>query len=157
MKSGAVPLARWEGEGGSLGTQDITQPPRPRGRSLAPVLGREGMKIQVRDDGVPVADALRAHVKNRLGLTLGRFGDAIDRVVVRFSLAKSKRLGERQCEVEVRLRPERLVVEDTAHELRAAADHAIDKVTRLVTRVLQHDDHTIPSAPPPRLRRAAKP
>jgi ribosomal subunit interface protein len=156
LKSGVVPLARWEGEGGSLATQDIAPPQRTRRRSLAPALEHEAMKIQVRDDGVQVADALRAHVKSRLGLTLGRFGDAIDRVIVRFSLSKSARLGEQQCEVEVKLRPERLVVEDSAHELRAAADHAIDRVTRLVTRTLQRDDHQLPAGSPARLRRAAK-
>ncbi len=115
------------------------------------------MKIQVRDDGVKVAEALRTHVKRRLALTLGRFGDAIERVIVRFSISKSNRLGEQHCKVEVRLRPERLVVEDHSNEPLAAADHAIDKVTRLVARTLQEDSPMMRAGPPARLRRAPKP
>lgn len=152
MKSGGVPLARWEGEGGSLAT-----PEQPRSRQHEAALQHQAVKIHVRENGVEVTHALRAHVTRRLALTLGRFADAIDRVVVRFSTAASKRLGERRCQVEVKLRPERLVVEDSADELRAAAEHAMDKVARLVTRALQRDEHTIPSAPSPRLHRAAKP
>jgi ribosome-associated translation inhibitor RaiA len=157
LKSGAVPLARWEGEGGSLVTPPRARRPRTRARTGAtPALKHHALKVHVREDGVEVADELRAHVTRRLGLTLGRFGDAIDRVVVRFSLAKSKLLGERLCQVEVKLRPERLVVEDSANEALAAADHAIDKATRLVTRALRRDDATTPSLAT-RSRRTPKP
>jgi ribosomal subunit interface protein len=158
LKSGAVPLARWEGEGGSVADHDADRPRSTRGRpGEIPAVEHEPMKVQILDDGVEVAEALRTHVRRRLGLSLGRFADEIDRVIVHFSISESKRFGERHCKVEVKLRPESLTVQDTANDLLAAADHAVDKAVRLVARTFQDDSGLGTGARAARLRRVAKP
>jgi len=42
------------------------------------------MRVQIRRGGVKLTAALRAHIELRLGLVLGRFGDRVGSVVVRF-------------------------------------------------------------------------
>lgn len=159
MKSGAVPLARWEGEGGSLADEHPS--PSPKGRlrlHAASSTENEHMKIQIRGRGVEVAETLRTHVKHRLGLALARFGDEIDRVIVRLSASKSQRFGDKRCELEVRLRPQSLTAEDSANDLLGAVDHAIDRVVRRVARTLEHEhESSAAGRPPPRVRRASKP
>jgi ribosomal subunit interface protein len=114
------------------------------------------MKVQIRARGIALPEPLRAHVTGRLERTLGRFGNEIDRVIVRFSICADERFGERRCELEVRLRPQRLKAEDNASELLAAADHAIDKAARLVARTVQLDAEFNRLAPYPRASRSAK-
>ena len=96
------------------------------------------MKVHIQERNVQVTEALRAHVERRLGLVLGRFGDRIGRVTVRFS-GPNGRTGEpaTRCQIDVSLRPQNVRAGDTDADLFAAVDHASDRVSRSVARVLE--------------------
>ena len=96
------------------------------------------MRIQIRERNVKVTEDLRAHVEGRLGFALGRFGDRIGRVMVRFSGngAEGGSLDQR-CRIEVDLRPRSVMVEDRDVDLFAAVDHAARRVARSVARALE--------------------
>lgn len=91
------------------------------------------MKVQIRERQVEVSDVLRTHVQQRLGLALGRFGDRIGQVVVRFSLVGL----ERRCEIDVLLRPRRVQVADTDADPFAAVDRAAERTSGVVDRELE--------------------
>lgn len=96
------------------------------------------MKVEIRRQrNVLVTEVLRAHVEGRLRLALGRFGDRIGRVTVRFSGANG-RTGEQatRCQIDVSLGPRDVRAGDTDADLFAAVDHATDRVSRSVARVL---------------------
>lgn len=96
------------------------------------------MKVQIRERNVHVSEVLRAHVARRLGLVLGRFGDRIGQVTVRFSGANG-RSGDQatRCQIDVSLRPRSVRAGDTDADLFVAVDHATDRVSRSVARVLE--------------------
>jgi len=95
------------------------------------------IKVQIRTTTVEVSEVLRAHVERRLGLALARFADRVGRVIVRFSHADGERkVSYKCCEIQVGLRPMRVQVEDTDRDLFAAVNHATDRVSRSVARVL---------------------
>jgi ribosomal subunit interface protein len=100
------------------------------------------MKIQIRERDVEVTARLRAHVERRLGLALGRFGDKVQLVTVRFSRAHEPGNAVKRCQIDVGLRPRLLRAGDTDADLFAAVDHASDRVSRSVARALDLDaDH----------------
>ena len=96
------------------------------------------MKVEIRQRDVEVTEVLRAHVERRLGLALGRFGDRIGRVMVRFSGADGL-TGEKvtRCQIDVSLRPQNVRAGDTDADLFAAVDNATDRVSRSVARILE--------------------
>ena len=96
------------------------------------------MKIQIRNGGFEVTEALRTHVESRIGIALGRFGDRIARVTVKFSGAneRSGNAGAR-CQIDVGLRPQSVRAGDTDADLFTAVDHATDRVSRAVARVVE--------------------
>ncbi len=49
------------------------------------------MKIQIRGRNIGVTKVVRTRVERRLGFALGRFGERIDRVLLRFSDANGER------------------------------------------------------------------
>jgi putative sigma-54 modulation protein len=96
------------------------------------------VKVEIRRQrNVQVTEVLRAHVEGRLGLALGRFGDRIGRVTVRFS-GQNGRTGEQatRCQIDVSLGPRNVRAGDTDADLFAAVDHASDRVSRSVARAL---------------------
>jgi putative sigma-54 modulation protein len=95
------------------------------------------VKVHIQERNVQVTEALRTHVERRLGLVLGRFGDRIGRVTVRFS-GPSGATGEpvTRCQIDVSLRPQSVRAGDADADLFAAVDHASDRVSRSVARVL---------------------
>ena len=96
------------------------------------------MKIHLRERNVQVTDVLRSHVQRRVGLALGRFGERIGRVIVRFSDADGLRSRvDKRCQIEVGLRPRSVRVEDMDANLFTAVDHASDRVSRSVARALE--------------------
>ncbi len=98
------------------------------------------MKIQIRERNVVVTEILRAHVESRLGLALGRFGERIERVIVRFSHTHDHRSGlDKRCQIDVGLRPRSVRVEDMDVDLFVAVDHATDRVSRSVARALERE------------------
>jgi ribosomal subunit interface protein len=98
------------------------------------------MKIQIRERNVVVTEILRAHVESRLGLALGRFGERIGRVIVRFSHSDGQRSGlDKRCQIDVGLRPRSVRVEDMDIDLFVAVDHATDRASRSIARALERE------------------
>jgi ribosomal subunit interface protein len=96
------------------------------------------MKIEIPHCNVDVTDALRDRVERRVGLALARFADRIGRVIVRFSQVDGDTSGgHKRCQIEVRLRPRRVDVEDTDVDLFAAVNHATDRAARSIARALE--------------------
>jgi putative sigma-54 modulation protein len=104
------------------------------------------MKIQIRDRNVETTEILRAHVERRLGVALGRFGERIVRVVVRFSDTGV----DKRCQIDVGLRPRSVRVEDTDADLFAAVDHAVDRISRSVARAIERERAVDEATLPPR-------
>ena len=98
------------------------------------------MKIQIRERNAEVTEVLRAHVERRLGIALGRFGERVGHVIVRFSDTNGHQDGaNKRCQIDVSLRPRSVRVEDTDADLFAAVDHAADRVSRSVARALERE------------------
>ncbi len=96
------------------------------------------MKIHIRERNVQVTEVLRSHVQRRVGLALGRFGERIGRVIVRFSDTDGLRSRvDKRCQIEVGLRQRSVRVEDMNADVFTAVDHAADRVSRSVARALE--------------------
>jgi ribosome-associated translation inhibitor RaiA len=86
------------------------------------------MKVNINWPGTPVTAILRAHVEQQVGLALGRFGDGIGAVMVRFS----SRAGESNCEINVALRVREVRVEHAHADPLRAVDHAAARLSERV-------------------------
>lgn len=97
------------------------------------------MQVDIRARKIEVDDALRVHIDRRLRFALGRFGERIAKVTVRFEDANGARGGvDKQCHIDVALRPSgNVVVEDIDADLRAVVDRAADRAARAVDRDFQ--------------------
>jgi hypothetical protein len=94
------------------------------------------MKIQIRQAGGPLTKAQRVNLERRLLQALGRFGEQIDRVSVRFSAAEGIP-GLVRCQLEVTLDFEVLRVEDSDTNILLALEHAAARAARSVARVIE--------------------
>jgi ribosome hibernation promoting factor len=98
------------------------------------------MKIQVRARSVELTPTIRAHVDSRLNLALGRFGERVDKVIVRFSPGDAHNgKPEIRCRIEVALRPRPVTVEDADADLFAAVDRASERLFRSLARALERE------------------
>ena len=100
------------------------------------------MKIQIRTRNVEVTEILRAHVERRLGFALGRFGDRIARVIVRFSDTNGPHRGgiDKRCQIDIALHPSANVrIEDTDVDWFTSVDRASDRASRCVARACTLD------------------
>jgi len=98
------------------------------------------MKIQIRGRNVELTKILRAQVERRLGLALGRFGERIARVLLRFSETDGHRGGaDKRCQIDVGLRPRSVRVEHTDADIIVALNHAADRASRSVARALERE------------------
>lgn len=99
------------------------------------------MRIQLRARDVELTEALRAHVERRLGFALGRFGERVGRVSVRFSDTNGARKGvDKRCQIDVSLRPSgSVLIEDTDADPSVAVDRAADRASRSVARALERE------------------
>src|SRR3954469_15237331 len=95
------------------------------------------MRIQFRERNVAVSAVLRAQVQRRLGLALGRYGVRIDKVVVRLSNGDRRQGPEKQCKIDVDLRPRTVTAQDADTDLLAAVERAANRVSRSVGRALE--------------------
>jgi ribosomal subunit interface protein len=86
------------------------------------------MKVKILWPGTVVTATLRAHVERRLGLALGRFGDEVGVVTVRFSTKDA----EKQCEISAALRVREVHVEDAHADPLRAVDHAAARLSERV-------------------------
>jgi ribosomal subunit interface protein len=99
------------------------------------------MKMQIVGRNVEMNEALRAHVERRLSFALGRFGDRVGRVMVRFSDINGHRGGvDKRCQIDVDLLLVRGVrAEDTDADLFIAVDRAADRAARSIARAMERD------------------
>jgi len=97
------------------------------------------MQVKIRTRKIELDEALRAHVDRRLRFALGRFGERIAKVVVRFEDANGARGGvDKQCQLDVALQPSgNVLVEDVDADLHALVDRAAHRAARAVSRDLQ--------------------
>jgi len=96
------------------------------------------MRIEIQTQNFSLTDALRSHVQRRLRLTQARFGEHVQRIVVRLSDINGPRGGEdKRCHVQIILKqlPD-VVVEDVEADLYVAIDRASDRASRTVERRL---------------------
>ena len=93
------------------------------------------MKVQIRTGRLKVTAALRAHVERRLGLLLGRFGERIGSVVVRFSGEGD----DKHCRIDLGLRPRPIRIEDSHADPFAALNHAAERASRSVARAVERE------------------
>jgi ribosomal subunit interface protein len=93
------------------------------------------MRIQFRDRQAPISKELRAHVEGGLALALGKFGERIERVSVRFS----QLAGEKCCQLELAIRARLIKAEGSHDDAYAASDHAISRASSSVARVLERE------------------
>jgi len=103
------------------------------------ICDESAMQVEIRTRKIEVDEALRVHVDRRLRFALGRFGERIARVTVRFDDADGARGGvDTRCRIDVALRPSgNVLVEDIDTDLRAVVDRAADRAARAVDRDLQ--------------------
>jgi ribosomal subunit interface protein len=102
------------------------------------------MKIRLTARNVALPERLRVHVRRRLALALGRFGERIEKVSVRFTDTGTDALAvpgpsQKHCRIEVGLRPRAVSVEDADADPFAAADSATDRLSRSVARALDRE------------------
>ena len=96
------------------------------------------MRVQIRSRDVEVTADLRTHIERRLGFALGRFGERIGLVIVRFSNAGDPQVASaKRCQIDVALRPRHVVGEDNDVDAVAAVNHAAHRVSRSVAHELE--------------------
>ena len=93
------------------------------------------MKLRFHERGAKVSKSLREHVEGRLGLALGKFGERIGPVVVRFSAIA----GEQRCRIEVGLTARMIQVEGLHGDPFEAVDHAISRIASTIARALERE------------------
>jgi len=98
------------------------------------------MKIQIRGRNVDVTEILRARAERRLGFALSRFGERIDRVLLRFSdTAGLSGDVDKRCQIDVGLTPKSVQVEHIDADMFVALDRAADRASRAVARALDRE------------------
>lgn len=93
------------------------------------------MKIQIRPRGITLTRTQRVRLERDLYLLLARFGERIDQVIVQVSDGEVEPLT--MCQIEVRLKPRILKVEDSDTNVFRAMEHAAQRVARSVSRALE--------------------
>lgn len=119
-----------------MGVTATEKPRAARGKTTSPET-----PLTVRARGIELDDELRDYIAKRAGFKLGKFALEIERTTVRFEdISGPKGAPARRCSVNVTLsRHESVVVEIVDYEHRAAFDHAMDSVSRAVSRALAKD------------------
>jgi putative sigma-54 modulation protein len=98
------------------------------------------MKLQVQGDRTLVGEARRLKAERQVALMLSRFGNELDRVVLR--LSKGAGTGgrlEKRCEISIELKPKPIRVVHSDPDLSVALERAADKAMRSVARALARD------------------
>ena len=93
------------------------------------------MKIQIRPRGVTLTKTQCVRLERDLDRALARFGERIDRVIVAISDREVE--GLKLCEIEVRLKPQIVKVEDSDTDVFLAIEHAAQRVARSVSRAIE--------------------
>lgn len=98
------------------------------------------MKIQIRHRGLKLTKTQRAKLEGRLGFVLARFGQRIDRVIVRLSDADP---GYVCCQLEVRVDAELVSVEHSDINIFLALQHASTRAARSVGRAIEKQSWSV--------------
>lgn len=98
-----------------------------------------GFRLDIRSHGFDLTDALRQYAIDHLAAKLAKHAAAIHEVIIRFEDVNGDKGGaDKRCRIEVHLvHNDRIVVEDTAQDLRAAIDSVADRAEMTVGRDLQ--------------------
>ena len=110
------------------------------------------MKISIREGAGARRKDVRAHVERRLDFALSGFHERIGSVTVRLTRAEPAHTGgatANRCEIEVRLRPRSVGVQDTDADLLVAVDNATGRLQRSLARALEHESLAAPDQPRP--------
>ena len=92
------------------------------------------MKIEIRCLNEPIGRSHRNYIERRLFFALGRFGDRIQRVMVRLEDMNGPRGGlDKRCHIEVRMPGRNVLVVDVRDvEIDPAVSRAADRIARRV-------------------------
>jgi hypothetical protein len=93
------------------------------------------MKIQIRQRGLKITKTQRSKLEARIGFVLARFGQRIDRVIVRFSDADGVP-GYKRCQLEVGVN-QLVSVEHSDIDIFLALEHAATRASRSVGRAIE--------------------
>jgi ribosome-associated translation inhibitor RaiA len=93
------------------------------------------MKIQIRPRGMTLTKQQSVRLERDLDIALARFGERIDRVIVAISHAEVT--GFKVCTIEVRIKPQIVKVEHSDTDVFVAADHAVRRAARSVSRAIE--------------------
>jgi ribosomal subunit interface protein len=101
------------------------------------------MKIRLTARNLVLTEPLRLHVRRRVALALGRFGDRIAEVSVRLTGTEAGHgPSQKHCRIAADLSPRPVSAEDADVDPFAAADGAIDRLSRSVARALEREHDT---------------
>lgn len=109
------------------------------------------MKISIRDGAGARRKGLRAHLERRLSFALSGFQDRIGSVLVRLTNdepASAGAVAGSRCEIEVRLRPRTVAVQDIDADPLVAVDNATGRLQRSLARALDHEPAPAPAGQP---------
>ena len=97
------------------------------------------MEVEVRIQGVDLADAVRTYAARRMRFALGRFASRVGRVVMRISDVNGTRGGADQCcHISAELLPSgKVVLQQTDADLFTAIDRAAERVAQAFRREIQ--------------------
>ena len=95
------------------------------------------MKIQIRRRGLILTKPQCVRLERELDMVLARFGERIDRVIVEISKADAD--GFKCCEIEVRLKPQVVKVEQSDSDVFLAVGYAAQRVARSVSRAIDSE------------------
>ena len=93
------------------------------------------MKIQIRPRGMTLTRTQCVRLERDLYLLLARFGERINHVIVQISDGEVE--GLKSCQIEVRLKPQILKVENSDTDVYLAMEHAAHRVARSVSRAIE--------------------
>jgi hypothetical protein len=100
------------------------------------------MKTRISSRGIKLTAIQRSKLNLRLAYVLGRFGDRVDRVIVRLSDAEGLP-GYKHCHIEVGIRLKFVSAEHSDINIFQAVEHAATRVARSVSRTIEGESPTI--------------
>jgi putative sigma-54 modulation protein len=97
------------------------------------------MEVEIRIQGIDLAEAVRTYTARRIRFALGRFTSRVGRVVIRVFDVNGTRGGVDQCcHISAELLPSgKVVLEQTDAELFTAIDRSAERVGQAVRREIQ--------------------
>ena len=107
------------------------------------------MKLRLFGDKLLVERAKRTEAALRVGLLLGRLGEAVDSVTLHLSEARGAQGGShKRCEIVISLKPDRVRTECTDADLAVAIERATARASRSIARALAWGRRTAGAAAP---------